>query len=208
MEDAPKSLASVSARNARHSRLHLPHVAPLRNFVHVIRRERECGDHVPYFDPEDGGIEAECLFLLQAPGPKAVKSGFVSRNNPDESARNWHEANQEAGLARTRTATWNIIPWYIGDETRIRAPRPSDVADGWPYLVALLKRLRQLRLVVLVGRHAQAIHPQLAALRLPLVVMHTPHPSPQFVNRRPENRAVLHAAVREVATMLRRMRAR
>lgn len=204
--NAPKSLGLASVRKARLLRIRDPHVAPLTKFVARVRADRACGDLVPYFDPADGGINAECLFLLQAPGPQAVASGFVSRNNPDESAKNWHQANALAGLDRTRTATWNIIPWYIGEGGRIRAPRRADVEEGWPYLQRLLDLLPRLRLIALVGKHAQAVHPRLAELRLPIGVMHTPHPSPQFVNREPGNRAVLNAAVREVAIMLDRMK--
>ena len=39
---------------------------------------------IPHFDPLDGGSNAQVLFLMEAPGPKASASGFVSRNNPDE----------------------------------------------------------------------------------------------------------------------------
>ena len=75
-------------------------------------------DHkIPQFDPLDGGIDAECLFLLEAPGPKAVNSGFVSRNNPDETAKNFFELNVGAGLERSKTITWNVVPWYVGSGT-------------------------------------------------------------------------------------------
>jgi hypothetical protein len=58
-------------------------------------------DHaIPYFDPLDGGVGASVLFLLEAPGPRAVASGFISRDNPDETAKNFHEFNAAAGLAR------------------------------------------------------------------------------------------------------------
>lgn len=204
--DAPKSLRLESIRKARRIRLREPHISTLTEFVEQVREERECVDLVPYFDPADGGIEAECLFLLEAPGPQAVASGFVSRNNPDESAKNWHQANALAKLRRTRTASWSIIPWYIGDGGRIRTPRPADIDEGWSYLQVLLELLPRLRLIALVGRHAQAMHPRLVALRLPMVVMHTPHPSPQFVNRQPGNRDILNASVREIAIMLDRLR--
>ncbi|MGH7717468.1 MAG: hypothetical protein ACREON_01305 [Gemmatimonadaceae bacterium] len=58
---------------------------------------------VPDFDPWDGGTDAEVLYLLEAPGGKAVESGFISRNNPDETARNFFELNRAAGIPRQRT---------------------------------------------------------------------------------------------------------
>ncbi len=37
---------------------------------------------IPFFDPLDGDVNARCLFVAEAPGPRAVLSGFVSRDNP------------------------------------------------------------------------------------------------------------------------------
>ena len=61
----------------RHQLLRCDHVAQLTGFVEGIRRERGLGSEVPYFDPLDGGANARALFVLEAPGPKAVASGLV-----------------------------------------------------------------------------------------------------------------------------------
>lgn len=87
--DAPKSLTDTSARKARRAALGQPHIAPLAAFVTRLRQAAGHADEVPDFDPFDGGVLAECLFLLEAPGGRAVGSGFVSRNNPDETAKNF-----------------------------------------------------------------------------------------------------------------------
>src|SRR6266436_8404834 len=94
--DRPKLLAAPAACAARSKQLHEPHIAPLTAFVEKLRAH--VGPHVgiPNFDPWDGGIDAEILYLLEAPGPQAVASGFVSRNNPDESAKNFFQLNAEA----------------------------------------------------------------------------------------------------------------
>lgn len=184
------------------AQLRSPHVAPLTDFVERIRRERQCGDKVPYFDPADGGVEAECLFVIEAPGPKAVFSGFISRNNPDESAKNWFELNVLARIPRKRTITWNIVPWFIGNEKRIRPATRSDIEEGWPYLLSLLDLLPHLSVAVLVGRKAQRVSPRLGIARPNLTLMDCPHPSPMFVNRRPENRERLLKALCEVAGRL------
>src|SRR5689334_1377344 len=89
--DAPKLLGIAEARADRLGQLQEPHIAPLTAFVDHLRAEAGPGASIPYFDPWDAGIGAEILFLLEAPGPKAVKSGFVSRNNPDETAKNMFE---------------------------------------------------------------------------------------------------------------------
>ena len=123
--DAPKLLADQGACQDRRAALAQPHVAPLASFVDRLRRQQR-GSRVPDFDPWDGGVQAECLFLLEAPGPKSVASGFVSRNNPDETAKNFFELNHEAGLSRSRTITWNVVPSYVGDESRIGlSPQPT-----------------------------------------------------------------------------------
>ena len=200
--DTPKSLGDSEHRTQRLDRRHEPHVNELTVLVDRIRRERRCGDAVPYFDPADGGVEAECLFVLEAPGPKAVRSGFISRNNPDESAKNWLELNALAGVPRSRTVICNIVPWYVGLGGRIRAADSTDIEEGWPYLLQLLDMLPRLRVVVLVGGKAQRVAPRLHATRPDLRLLTCPHPSPMFVNRKPQNREVLLAALREVAAAL------
>src|SRR5262245_27552976 len=106
--DGPKSLASCEERNARLAMLEAPHVVALTQFVNDVRAQMGGDYRIPYFDPLDGGTYAECLFLLEAPGPKAVTSGFVSRNNPDETAKNFFLLNRELAIERTRTVAWNI----------------------------------------------------------------------------------------------------
>src|SRR6476646_8560373 len=93
--DRPKLLADSAACTARKAQLHEPHIAPLTAFVEKLRAQVGTGVSIPNFDPWDGGIDAEILYLLEAPGPKAVLTGFVSRNNPDESAKNFFELNAE-----------------------------------------------------------------------------------------------------------------
>lgn len=121
--DYPKSLGDAQLRAARLSMLNDSHVLPLTAFVNRIRGAERLEHRIPYFDPLDGGIEAKVLFILEAPGPKAVASGFISRNNPDESAKNLFLLLREAGFERRDTLLWNIVPWYIG--TGINAVSPQ-----------------------------------------------------------------------------------
>jgi uracil-DNA glycosylase len=198
----PKTLGDPKSRSERFARIRLPHVAPLTRLVERIRSDRDCGDAVPYFDPEDGGIDARCLFLLEAPGPRAIESGLISRDNPDESAKNSLLLHAEAGIPRKQTVLWNIVPWYVGSGTKIRPVRVSDIQEASPYLRAVFELLPRLRGIVLVGRKAQKAERLIKAERSNLPVYAMPHPSPQFVNRSPENRGILLAALRTVATEL------
>ncbi len=178
-------------------------MAPLAAFVRQLRQETGFGADIPDFDPWDGGVEAECLFLLEAPGPRAVLSGFVSRNNPDVSAKNFYELNLEAGIPRERTASWNIVPWYLGTGVRIRAARQSDIESGLKFLAPLLALLPKLTTVVLVGRKAEAAEVLVHLARPELRMFRMPHPSPMFVNRAPGNRDRILVQLREVALFLR-----
>jgi uracil-DNA glycosylase len=201
-DDRPKCLGDSGIRAARRAKLSEAHVAPLTSFVSALREEVGSLGQVPDFDPLDGGINAECLFLLEAPGAKAVASGFISRNNPDETAKNFFELNAEAGIGRSKTVTWNIVPWYIGNETRIRAASSNDIAQGLPSFERLLALLPKLRIVVLVGRKAERAKSVIERIRPDLVIRVAPHPSPLFVNRAEGNRRRILDVLVEVADFL------
>jgi uracil-DNA glycosylase len=175
---------------------------PLSALVEAIRSETGRGIQVPHFDPSDGGIAARCLFLLEAPGPKAVRSGFVSRNNPDETAKNFFELSHAAGIMREHTVLWNIVPWYIGSGAKIRSAARADIKAAHPYLTRLLAALPRLEVVVLVGRKAELAEAEVLRCMQFLKVVTMPHPSPLFVNRLPGNRARLLRALQEIAQLL------
>jgi hypothetical protein len=196
--DAPKLLRDVQARIARRGQLHEPHVAPLTKFVQALRQERpDLG--IPDFDPWDGGIEAEILYLLEAPGPQAGASGFISRNNPDESAKNFFELNAEAKIPRNKTVTWNVVPWYIGDGKSIRAANHADLEQGVRHLPKLLSLLPKLHAVVFVGRKAEYARDTIMKQLPNVKIFYCPHPSPQCLNTNPANRQRILDLLHEVA---------
>src|SRR5262249_14596405 len=154
----------------------------LTNLVHSIRAGRPQPEDVPFFDPCDGGVNARALFLLEAPGRQARLSGFVSRNNPDETAKNVFDLQREACLRRVQVVLWNVVPWYVGTNGRIRRVTRRDMDEAAPYLDQLLGLLPKTCAIVLVGRKAQRARPNLdgAGVRIFL----SPHPSPVAVNTR------------------------
>ena len=83
----------------------------LNKFVGKIRKEMELTDEVPSFDMKNGNEDARILFILEAPGAKAIKSGFISFDNPDQTAINFREQLKRAGIDRSEIAIWNIVPW-------------------------------------------------------------------------------------------------
>lgn len=106
---------------------------------------------VPDFDPLNGGTKAQILFLFEKPGPRAAGSGFISRNNDDPTAEATFAFTEKAGLHPCQYVIWNAIPWW-NDTTDLK---PDEIKAGLQCLEALLKILRRVRVVVLVGRTAQ-----------------------------------------------------
>ncbi len=199
--DEPYALEDNNERKARRALLQETRIAPLTALVEQLRANTNFGPQIPYFDPLDGGVEARCLFLLEAPGRRAVESGFISRNNPDPTARNFCILLHEAEIPREDTVLWNIVPWYIGSGRRIRRARGEDVTEGVRHLPSLLKLLAHLRIIVLAGEKAQFARKDIARLvTAPIVNML--HPSNLVLNRRPENRSRLLAALKEVRSKL------
>jgi uracil-DNA glycosylase len=199
--DVAKCLVDPIQCELRRSRLDDDAMRPLAAFVDGIRKEH--GNYgVPHFDPLDGGVNAECLFLLEAPGPQAVATGFISRNNPDETAKNWFKFNEDARIDRKRTLIWNIVPWYVGNGDSIRPVTAQDIESGLPYLKQLLLLLKNLKVVVLVGRKAGRARSNIQGWYPRIPILDVPHPSPKFVNRLLGNRGVLLAALAEVQRTL------
>ena len=200
--DRPKQLGDAAVLRQRLGMLHEPHIAPITRFVEKLRGRMDANVVIPYADPRDGGVNADVLFLLEAPGPRASSSGFVSRDNPDETAKNLFELCQEVGLDRSRMLLWNIVPWYIGSKYKIRPANPRDIATGMTELEELLGLLPRLKAVVLVGAKAQKAEENIREACPDVRVFRSPHPSPQFVNRKLENRGRLKRSWQEVGAYL------
>lgn len=195
--DTPKMFADPNAKAERMRLLREPHIAPLTDFVETLRIEAGPTAGIPYFDPWDGGTKAKTLFLLEAPGAKAVVSGFISRNNNDETAKNMFEICLDAGLERKSTILWNAVPWYIGSGSKIRAATPADLESGLKPLPRLLELLPELKTIVLVGRKAEKASSQLDRSKYRVLI--SPHPSPLFVNHASGNRDKILSIFRQVA---------
>jgi uracil-DNA glycosylase len=208
--DAPYALASEDEQKRRNALLSEPHMKPLTEYLEQVRSEMGTGYEMPMFDPCDGGINARVLFLLEAPGPKAVGSAFISRNNPDPTARNMCELLEKAGIPRQDTLLWNIVPWYIGDKdsesgkSRIRPANNKDITVAMPHLETLLKLLPSLEIIVLVGKKAQSTskdikrHQKITNTSL----IETHHPSARVFNVWKHKRAEAEADFAQIAKML------
>ena len=202
MKDRPRSLKVEAEREARKKMLQQEHMLPLTRFVNKIRKDKGPDKKIPFFDPLDGGTGARCLFVLEAPGRKAVESGFISRNNNDQSAENFFECTVLAGLTRERTITWNIVPWYLGTGRKVRAAKKPDIKLGTPYLLRLTRLLPRLRVIVLVGGKAQTVETELRLRLKGVDIIQTLHPSPKALNRKQENKKVLIRQLKQVRKAL------
>lgn len=171
-----------------------------------IRLAQGPGREVPGFDPENANEKARYLFLLEAPGPKALQTGYVSLNNPDPSARNFRRQLNKAGIEAKDIAIWNVVPWYLGDETRqkIRGATSADVRTGLEYLAQLIAAMPNLQCVVLVGGAARKAHVFLSQLTTARILS-CHHPSAQVLNANPaaeeENIAVFQFMQRTTASL-------
>jgi len=173
----------------------------LKNFVGKIRSEQGLSDEVPNFDPANGNENAKYLFILEAPGAKAIKTGMISFDNPDQTAANFREQLRQAGIDRSEIAIWNVVPWYLGNsgKTKIRPAQSRDIGKCLEYLASLVAILKNLECIVLVGSAARKAHVYLShetAVR----ILSCHHPSPRVINNSPaaekENVAVLKAMKR------------
>lgn len=98
--DEPYSLVSPEAIRERLDMVSAAHVQPLNHLVEVFREELGVG--MPCFDPFDAGVYAEALILLESPGAQVVGINFVSRNNPDRTAKNIFDILSASEIARKR----------------------------------------------------------------------------------------------------------
>lgn len=138
----------------KRARLTEPHVAALTQYVEALKVAKPDAQ-IPFFDPAEASIGARILLLLEAPGRRSAPpmgSGFVSPDNNDQTAQNMWLLLRDAGIDRARdVVTWNVVPWYIGDEQKIREATREDLRESQDAIERLIGLLPQLRVVVLLG---------------------------------------------------------
>lgn len=205
--DVPQSNRDPAEVARKLALLRAPHVAPLSAFVERLRKKHGAVA-VPWFDPTEAGVQAPILLLLEAPGPQSTTqrggSGFISPDNKDLTAQNMWALLREAKIDRaTDVVTWNIVPWYLGTNRKLRNATASDIAEARTALVELLSLLPRLRVVVLIGKPARMGWEKIAtSLPRPIPTLECPHASPTNMNTRKDTRGkildALHRA-REIA---------
>lgn len=186
--DEPRCLGDERQVAYRQMLMSKPHMQPLKRFVEGLGQEDR--GLVPDFDPMDGGVDARLLFLMEKPGPMTYPyrhgrrgSGFISRDNDDQSAAATFNFMRETKIARQDVIIWNSIPWWNGNTDLT----PDEKRDGLLRLEPLLDLLPKLQGAVLVGQKAGRAA-NLLAMR-DIKVWHSPHPSPRVRARYAEQHA-------------------
>jgi hypothetical protein len=175
--DDARSFRSHEVVASRRDMLRNPHIVQFTDFVETLRK-RHPNWEFPNFDPLDGGVNADILFLFEKPGRMTSVggggSGFISRDNDDSTAEATFRFMNDASLPRKRTVIWNVIPGWNGTRRITASERHEGLCD----LKNLLKLLPRLRTVVLVGRQAQRARLILECEYPKIEIICSAHPSP------------------------------
>ena len=194
------SIASVQLWERKRARLSTDHVRPLNEKV-AAWRLRDPAALIPWFDPDDGGVDAPVLVLMEAPGPGTVRPGgsnFCSEDNNDGTARTLRRLREQAALPRGSYLKWNIVPWAVHHpDGRWRAPQQADLLAARPALAELMQTMTRLRLVIAMGQPAcNGIMGFLTSQPIfdPPLVLAVPHPSQRnTANRDDAEQRITHA---------------
>ena len=182
-------------RISKLARLDQDHVAVLSELVRSWRQGPDGRRTVPWFDPDGGGVRARVLLLMEAPGPHTLRDGddgFCSEENADPTNRAMRAARARAGLDERECLKWNVVPWTPTDrDGRWTSPRVADLEAARPALVAMLRRLPELRAVITFGAPALSGLMRALTSEPPTVVvpvLGVPHPSQRNTRHREESR--------------------
>lgn len=206
-------MAIVNGRNAdpevvaeKLQRIRDPHVRPLNDLAdRIADAEGLPHGHVPYADPDLGGVKARMLVLLDNPSTKAeagTGSGLLSLDNNDRTARNCREAYARHGVDHSDVVHWNVVPFPVaGEKNGGSTPAERQRAAAWTREVVEL--LPNLEIVLLLGAAARDGWKRAAISRSDIYVVpgNIPHCSMRGLNTG-DGRAVFEKAIGTVAGLL------
>ena len=177
MLDEPRSNRFDECLNRKDQRLSDSHMVEL-NAYRLSLEVKYKGWFFPNFDPDDGGVDAELLFLFEKPGPMTDRmnggSGYISMDNDDPSAEATWRFMRQAGIERKRVVSWNVIPGWNGT-INLTAQERRDGVEELRRLMDILSG--SLKAVVLLGKQAHKAEKILADY--PQRVFYSAHPSPK-----------------------------
>jgi hypothetical protein len=187
------------------ARIREPHVAPLNELADVIADQRGLPrSHIPYIDPDCGGIDARALVLLDNPSTNAeagTGSGLLSLDNNDRTARNLRQAYHHHGVSWADIVPWNVVPFPVAGKNG--GSTAAERRDGARWIKTFVDRCPKVEVVLLLGRSAEDGWRR-AGLRAELTIVPgpVPHPSPRGLTSA-DARKRFDEAIRFLANALR-----
>ena len=140
------------------ARIRDPHVRPLNALSDVIADSVGLPHgHVPYVDPDQGGINARMLVLLDNPSTKAESgtgSGLLSLDNNDRTARNCREAYERHGVSHADVVHWNVVPFPVAG-IKNGGSTPAERTRSVQWTKALVELCPRIEIVLLLGAAAR-----------------------------------------------------
>ena len=153
----------------------------LVEFVKRLRQRYKNG-YVPDFDPDDGGVNAEILFLFEKPGPMTDPvnkgSGFISQDNNDQTANATKNFIVQAGIDRKKIVIWNVISSWNG-KIKFSAKEKIYALEEFQELLSILKKVKS---IILVGKEAQKIEKKIDLSNYKVLKSYHPSPKVKSIN--------------------------
>ncbi|PQZ92335.1 hypothetical protein CQ018_12605 [Arthrobacter sp. MYb227] len=153
-----------------------PHVAPINALIDELTIAKD-SVQLPYSAPWHGGIEASVLCVLNDPGERAGVPEFFCIRNPDRAADRLRHLMTEFEIAPEEISFWNGYPWPR--ETK-KDLLPDEALEGGKALVEALSLMKNLKLLLLLGRKARdaadAVLPELLAAHPEVQIIRSLHP--------------------------------
>jgi len=158
-------VAAVNGRNAdpavvadKLERIRQRHVASINELAdRIADSERIPRGYVPYVDPDQGGVRARMLVLLDNPSTKAeagTGSGLLSLDNNDRTARNCREAYARHGIDSIEVVHWNVVPFPVaGAKNGGSTAAERRKAAHWTR--EMVQLLPEIEIVLLLGAAAR-----------------------------------------------------
>ncbi|MBC2637518.1 MULTISPECIES: uracil-DNA glycosylase [unclassified Rhodococcus (in: high G+C Gram-positive bacteria)] len=140
------------------TRIRDPHVRPLNALADRVADSAGLPHgHIPYVDPDQGGIKARVLVLLDNPSTKAeagTGSGLLSLDNNDRTARNCREAYARHGVAWSQVVHWNVVPFPVAG-VKNGGSTAAERAKAVPWTREFVELCPDLEMVLLLGAAAR-----------------------------------------------------
>lgn len=140
------------------ARIRDPHVRPLNALSDAIADSVGLPHgHIPYVDPDQAGINARMLVLLDNPSTKAESgtgSGLLSLDNNDRTARNCREAYERQDVSHADVVHWNVVPFPVAG-VKNGGSTPAERTQSVRWTTEFVDLCPNIEIVLLLGAAAR-----------------------------------------------------